>query len=267
MTTELTDKESNKKTSIETDKKPDNTSKEKSIFQLPIQKNSLTLALFAIACTAIVGLVNELTKDKIVAQAQLQLLTTLHSIIEPARYNNNITQDCVSLNSPSLKFTSNNKTEQVAYIARNNHTPIAVAITSTAPDGYNGNIDFILAINMDNSVSGVRVLKHQETPGLGDKIEIRKSNWVTTFNNKKLLTETDNRWAVAKDGGMFDQFTGATITPRAMVKAIKKTLIFFQENKAQLLALPNSCLMKKQSASAESQKNNTKVNEVTHEQK
>ncbi len=219
--------------------------KKSSAFRLPIQKSSQVLALFAIVCTAIVGLVNELTKDRIKAQAQLQLLGTLHSIIEPSRYNNDITQDCVSSNSPLLggsKSSAKDKqANQTAYIARKDSTPIAIAITSTAPDGYNGNIELIVAINMDNSISGVRVLKHQETPGLGDKVELRKSDWIHSFAGKKLLSEKDSRWAVAKDGGMFDQFTGATITPRAIVKATRKALLYFKDNKQSLLALPNSC--------------------------
>ena len=87
-----------------------------------------------------------------------------------------------------------------------------------APDGYNGNIELLIAINVDGSVSGVRTLLHKETPGLGDKIELRKGPWIKTFSGKKVLDDNDNRWAVVKDGGMFDQFTGATITPRAVVK-------------------------------------------------
>lgn len=206
-------------------------------FRLPIQKNSQILAIFAIVCTAIVGLVNELTKDEIKAQEQLQLLTTLHSIIEPSRYNNDITQDCVSLSSPLLGNSATDKDIQTAYIARQDNQAVAIAMTSTAPDGYNGNIELIIAINMDNSVSGVRVLKHQETPGLGDKVELRKSNWINSFTGEKLLSENDNRWAVTKDNGIFDQFTGATITPRAVVKAVKKTLLYFKENKHSLLML------------------------------
>lgn len=231
-----------------------------SVFRLPIQKNSQILAIFAIVCTAIVGLVNELTKDKIKAQEQLQLLNTLHSIIEPSRYNNDITQDCVNISSPLLANSNKGETKQKAYIARNNLNPIAIAITSTAPDGYNGNIDLIIAINMDESISGVRVLKHQETPGLGDKVELRKSNWITNFNDKRLLSEKDSRWAVVKDGGIFDQFTGATITPRAIVKAIKKSLLFFKDNKNSMLALPNTCMINNQEPQS------TKENEVSNEQ-
>lgn len=215
--------------------------KKESIFRLPIQKNSLILAVFAIVCTAIVGVVNELTKDRIKTQEQLQLLNTLHSIIEPARYNNDITQDCVTFTSPLLTHSKQGEIPHTAYIARHNDEPIAIAITNSAPDGYNGKIEMIIAINMDESISGVRVLKHQETPGLGDKVELRKSEWITSFNDKKLLSEQDNRWAVVKDGGMFDQFTGATITPRAVVKTVRKTLLYFKENKKQLLTLPNSC--------------------------
>lgn len=211
-------------------------------FRLPIKKNSQILAIFAIICTAIVGLVNELTKDEIKAQEQLQLLNTLHSIIEPNRYDNDITRDCVSLSSPLLGNSTNDKKIQTAYIARQNNQAIAIAMTSTAPDGYNGNIELIIAINMDDTVSGVRVLKHQETPGLGDKVELRKSNWINSFTGKKLLSENDNRWAVTKDNGIFDQFTGATITPRAVVKAVKKTLLYFKDNKHSLLTRPNICL-------------------------
>lgn len=211
-------------------------------FRLPIKKNSQILAIFAIICTAIVGLVNELTKDEIKAQEQLQLLNTLHSIIEPNRYDNDITRDCVSLSSPLLGNSTNDKKIQTAYIARQNNQAIAIAMTSTAPDGYNGNIELIIAINMNDTVSGVRVLKHQETPGLGDKVELRKSNWINSFTGKKLLSENDNRWAVTKDNGIFDQFTGATITPRAVVKAVRKTLLYFKDNKHSLLTRPNICL-------------------------
>ncbi|MBL0711371.1 MAG: electron transport complex subunit RsxG [Colwellia sp.] len=220
-------------------------------FRLSVQKNSQILALFAIVCTLIVGLVNELTKDKIKEQAQLQLLNTLHSIIEPSRYDNDITKDCVSFRITDINTTDHNAAAhneqakskiQTAYIARKADEVIAIAMTNTAPDGYNGNIDLIVAINMDNKISGVRVLNHKETPGLGDKVELRKSDWVTSFTNKEIESDTDKRWAVAKDNGMFDQFTGATITPRAVVKSIKQTLLYFKANKQTLLTRPNACM-------------------------
>ena len=105
-----------------------------------------------------------------------------------------------------------------------------------------GTSDFeIVAINVDGSVSGVRVLKHKETPGLGDKIELRKSNWIKTFTGKIMTSDTDSRWHVVKDGGMFDQFTGATITPRAIVKAVKEAVIYFNKNQQTLFAKTSTC--------------------------
>ncbi|MCP4988766.1 MAG: electron transport complex subunit RsxG [Colwellia sp.] len=216
---------------------PSEAGNSKSALNIAISKNTKVLALFAIACTAIVGLVSELTKDRIKQQEQQQLLKTLHSIIEPSRYDNNIANDCIMMSAPELGSDK----IQTAYIARKAGKVVAVAMTSTAPQGYNGNIDFIMAVNNDGSVSGVRVLKHQETPGLGDKIEIRKSDWIASFTGKRMLSEDDNRWAVTKDNGMFDQFTGATITPRAVVKGVRSTLNYFTNNKDTLLIRPNAC--------------------------
>jgi electron transport complex protein RnfG len=209
----------------------------KSPLTIAISKNTKILALFAIVCTLAVSLVSELTKDRIKVQEQQQLLRTLHGIIEPSRYDNDIANDCIMMSAPELGSNKIN----TAYIARKAEKVIAVAITSTAPQGYNGNIDFIMAINNDGSVSGVRVLKHQETPGLGDKIEIKKSDWIKSFTGKKILSEDDGRWAVSKDNGMFDQFTGATITPRAVIKGVKSTLNYFNQHKDSLIRRPNAC--------------------------
>jgi len=205
-----------------------------------VSKNARILALFAIVCTAIVGLVHLLTKDQIIFQQQQELLRNLNSIIAEDNYNNIIYQDCMILPRDAL----NTNTAQKVYRARYNNQPIAAAITTVAPDGYNGNIELLVAINMNGSVSGVRTLKHQETPGLGDKIEVKKSDWIKSFTNKKLANKSDNRWLVKKDGGMFDQFTGATITPRAVVKAVKKTVIYFNAHKNELFKANSNCLSK-----------------------
>ena len=202
-----------------------------------MSNNGKILALFAITCTAIVGGVNEFTKERIYKQQQQQLLTTLNGIIAPHRYNNELTLDCVTITDVSF----NQGVQQTAYLARMNNVPVAAALTTTTLDGYNGTIDLLVAINFDGNISGVRTLAHQETPGLGDKIDHKKSDWISIFNNKSLTQENNNTWAVIKDGGSFDQFTGATITPRAVVKAVKNTLIYFNQNKAQLFAMPNAC--------------------------
>lgn len=202
-----------------------------------IEKNAQLLALFAIACTTLIALVNLLTKDKIVEQEQRQLINTLSSIIDPNSYNNAMNQSCILVNNELL-----GEGEQKAYLARHNNMPIAAAITSVAPDGYNGNITILVAITIDGTVSGVRTLKHQETPGLGDKVELRRSSWILDFAGKKILGKTDSRWAVAKDGGMFDQFTGATITPRAVVNAVKRTVTYFNLHQDELFSTEPNCL-------------------------
>ncbi|MDO6446211.1 electron transport complex subunit RsxG [Colwellia sp. 1_MG-2023] len=201
-----------------------------------IEKNAQLLALFAVACTALIAFVNFLTQDKIIEQEQQQLISTLSSIIEPSSHDNSISQTCIILEDEQL-----GELPQKAYLATNNNSPVAAAITTTAPDGYNGNIFLLVAINFDGTLSGVRAIKHQETPGLGDKVELRKSQWILSFNGKKILDENDHRWAVAKDGGMFDQFTGATITPRAVVNAVKRTTNYFNQHKAELFNTAPNC--------------------------
>ncbi len=204
---------------------------------ISIQKNSRVLALFAIVCTAIVGIVHETTKNRIAIQKQQHLLNILHSIIAPERLNNNIYQDCLTITNAELGTV----TPQKVYLAKYNDKPVAAAITTIAPDGYNGNIELIVALNMNDTISGVRVLEHQETPGLGDNIDERKSPWILSFNDKKIPAEKDSQWHVAKDGGIFDQFTGATITPRAVVKAVKKTARYFKQHKQELFNQKANC--------------------------
>ena len=202
-----------------------------------IKKNAQLLALFAIACTTFIALVDLLTKDKIVAQQQKQLLSTLASIIDPNTHNNAISKSCFTLDNQALGATP-----KKIYLATMNEKPVAAAITTTAPDGYNGNITLLVAVNVSGSVSGVRTLKHQETPGLGDKIEVKRSPWILNFSEKKMMGENDSRWHVRKDGGMFDQFTGATITPRAVVSAVKRTVKYFNANKDTLFSTSPNCL-------------------------
>lgn len=206
--------------------------------KIAIQKNAQILAAFAVVCTAMVALIDLLTADKIAQQEQLQLLNSLHQVIDPKRLNNDLYHDCKYITNEEYLGSVD---EQTAYIARMDNVPIAIALTAVAPDGYNGKINLMIAINMDGSVSGVRVLKHAETPGLGDKIETRKSDWVYTFNNKAFTGDNDLRWQVKKDGGMFDQFTGATITPRAIVIAVKNTLLYFNAHKDTLTSNTETC--------------------------
>jgi electron transport complex protein RnfG len=109
------------------------------------------------------------------------------------------------------------------------------------PSGYSGDINLLTAVFANGEIAGVRVTKHEETPGLGDKVEVKKSDWITLFKGQNVLSEDDSRWAVKKDGGQFDQFTGATITPRAVVGSVKQAVLFAQAEFDNLFAAPNIC--------------------------
>ena len=202
-----------------------------------INKNAKLLALFAIACTAAVGLVHLLTKDRIELQAQQQLIRQLNEIVDNNGHDNEMFRDCIYDPTDNI----NDLIVDVIYRARRDGIPVAAAIKTVAPDGYNGNIELLIAVNNDGSIAGVRTLLHKETPGLGDKVELRKSDWITKFSGKKVSDKNDSRWAVVKDGGMFDQFTGATITPRAVVKTVRKTVDYFTANKNVIFNTESNC--------------------------
>ncbi len=115
-----------------------------------------------------------------------------------------------------------------------------VILPATARDGYSGDIRLLIGIRADGSLAGVRVASHRETPGLGDKVDRKKSDWVLSFAGRSLTNPAPSQWAVRKDGGVFDQFTGATVTPRAVVTAVRRTLEYAQLHRATLFLEPTN---------------------------
>ncbi len=203
-----------------------------------IIKNGSLLGLFALCCTAVVAVVNYATADRIKQQQNLELMRTLHQIIPDELHDNDLIKSCILIHNQAALGVDK---PLPAYIATQAGKPMAIAMETVAPNGYNGEIHLIIAIDTEGKVLGVRTLSHNETPGLGDKIDLRKSDWVMSFNQQQMRDGNDPRWAVKKDGGDFDQFTGATITPRAYVGAIKRTLRLFNENPSELLNRPANC--------------------------
>ncbi|WP_438863513.1 electron transport complex subunit RsxG [Neptunicella sp.] len=203
-----------------------------------MSKNGLILAAFAIVSTGLISITQLVTAPVIQQQQQQQLLNTLNATLDPQLYDNDLQHDCAKLAAPEWLGQTE---EQIIFRARKQGQPVGVAIETTAPDGYNGSIDMLVSITEDNKVNGVRILKHNETPGLGDKIELRISDWILSFSGKKLEKGLEQQWAVKKDGGQFDQFTGATITPRAVVKAVKKSVQYYQQNQQQIFTAINQC--------------------------
>ena len=203
-----------------------------------IQSNSLALAGFAAVCTLLVALVHAFTKDTIAEQQQLVLLRTLNAVLPMSAYDNELINDCILVTDNAR--LGNDLPHQL-YRAYKNGQPAAAIIETTAPNGYTGSIGLMVAIGVDGKITGVQVLNHKETPGLGDKIDERKSDWIKGFIGLKVLDDNDSRWAVKKDDGMFDQFTGATITPRAVVESVKNTVLYFNQNQSDIFALGQSC--------------------------
>ena len=202
-----------------------------------IRKNGLTLAIFACATTGLVALTQYLTKDQIKVQEQKQLLSVLNQVIPENMHDNALTQACTMVTSPDLGTLR----AMPAYLATKNGEPTAIAIESIAPDGYNGEIKVITGIDNQGNILGTRVLNHQETPGLGDKIDLRVTDWILSYTGKQVTENNWNSWKVRKDGGDFDQFTGATITPRAVVKVVRNTVNYVNQSREDILSQPLGC--------------------------
>lgn len=193
-------------------------------------RSAAALGLVAIVGTSLLTGVDFLTAERIAEQERRVMLEQLSQII-PAQYDNQLLDDRFRFRN-ELYFP--NGQEVVAYRARQQGEPRAVVLKFNAVNGYNGNITLLAGINLNGSLRGVRIISHKETPGLGDAIEIEKSDWVLDFSGKSLNKPNPDRWAVKSDGGEFDQFTGATITPRAVVDAVRLSLEYFEANRAYL---------------------------------
>lgn len=203
-----------------------------------ISKNGLILAIFAAVCVGLIAITYYITRDTIAGEMEAALARTLNQLVEQSEYNNDVYHDCTLIEDTS-KLGSNKPLK--AYRMRQNGKPVAVVMESVAPNGYSGKIAMVVGIYADGTVAGVRVTDHKETPGLGDKVDANKSDWVLSFAGKSLSNPEPEAWAVTKDGGQFDAFTGATITPRAVIQQLAKTLVFFENNKQQLFEGPQNC--------------------------
>ncbi len=191
--------------------------------------------LFAVLGGALVGLTFIQTEDDIKHNEKITLLKKLNNIIPAESYDNDLLLDTITIKPSSLLST---KEESLAYRARKNNKNVAVVYSSIAANGYNGSIYLLVGVNADGKLAGVRVVKHRETPGLGDVVGITHSNWILGFDNKSLSNPDEKGWKVKRDGGEFDQFTGATITPRAVVKAVHNALLYFDQNQNMLFSIP-----------------------------
>ncbi|MCK5893065.1 MAG: electron transport complex subunit RsxG [Endozoicomonadaceae bacterium] len=197
-----------------------------------ISKNSLTLGMFAVLTTGLVALTWHTTRDQISDQVRASEEKALHEILPPDTFSNSLLDTRITL--PASERLGPHSHPPKGYVAFMQERPVAVILPMVAPDGYSGRIHLLVGIYADGRISGARVISHKETPGLGDRIDTRISNWILSFNGKSRNNPSDTGWAVRKDGGEFDQFTGATITPRAVVATIHRGLNYFSDYQSTL---------------------------------
>ncbi|MGR8980636.1 MAG: electron transport complex subunit RsxG [Gammaproteobacteria bacterium] len=189
------------------------------------------LAGFALSAAILLGLADLATRGVIQMRLEEDLKASLDEVVPSELHDNNLLNDTVTVPSADANLGA---AETVVYLAKKQGTVEAVCFKFVAPDGYAGPVSLVMGIDRKGEIRGVRVISHVETPGLGDKIELAKSKWILSFNGKSLDNVTVAQWAVKKDGGIFDQFAGATITPRKVVQAIRRGLEFYQKNRTLL---------------------------------
>ncbi len=191
------------------------------------------LLLFAALGTAMVAGTWQGTHERITANERATLLDKLSKLVPPDRYDNTLLDDVFEFHADEL-----GPDPVRVYRARRAGQPVALVMTVVATEGYSGPIHLLVGIRYDGSLAGVRVVAQHETPGLGDGIEEDRSNWIFQFNGRSLDNPGAKGWAVRKDGGVFDQLTGATISPRAVVKAVHAALLYYRAHREQLFTTP-----------------------------
>ncbi len=190
----------------------------------PILVAGLILGSFAVGGVGLVAMTHELTDTRIAANKREAMLTKLKAIVPSGRVANDPLADRIEVSDPGLLGGAQT---EVFRVRDQDDQPVAAILQPVVPDGYAGPIRLLVSVLHDGSLGGVRVLEHHETPGLGDKIDEKKDDWIVEqFNGKSLGDPPPEQWQVKRDGGVFDQFTGATITPRSVVRAVKNTLLY-----------------------------------------
>jgi electron transport complex protein RnfG len=193
------------------------------------------LGSFAVGGVGLVATTHELTDARIAENQRQAMMAKLEAIVPAERMTNDPLADRIEVQAQDLLGAPSTE----VYRVRDDGKPVALILRPVVPDGYAGPIRLLVSVLADGSLGGVRVVEHHETPGLGDKIDERKDDWIIEqFTDKSLGNPPVDKWEVKRDGGVFDQFTGATITPRAVVNAIRRTLVYFKAHRKDVFARP-----------------------------
>lgn len=201
----------------------------------PIWASGTILAVLAAVCTALVAFTHRYAAPLIAANEQAYLERSLQPVIAGIPYTGKLSESTIVIEAPH-DLPGNEPV--TIYRVFSDDGPVAALFVVTAPDGYAGPIRLLIGIDFRGRVTRVRVLQHRETPGLGDAIDSSRSDWIDQFDGTSLDAPSREEWAIRRDGGSFDQLTGASITPRAVVRAIKLTLLYFEANRGTVFAPP-----------------------------
>ncbi len=211
-----------------------NLSSEKS--EKPVWGAGIILAVIAAVCTTLVALTYSLTEVRIAENDRAWLEQSLQPALAGVVYDNNLLKSTLEIPLPH-ELPGNEPV--LVYRALRDDTPVAALFVVSALNGFSGPIKLLIGIDDSGAITAVRVLKHRETPGLGDFIDSSKSDWIDQFEQKSLSAPDRSLWALQRDGGKLDQVTGASITSRAVVKAVKETLLYFEANRETVFAMGN----------------------------
>ena len=198
-------------------------------------RTGIILLVFAFVGTAILAFTHQSTEPTIARGQQAAKLALLSQVLPATLYDNDLLGSKKSLAPDDLLGTQQDSS---LWLAQRNGQFSGVVLEAIAPDGYSGEIALLIGINASGKITGVRVTAHRETPGLGDYIDRAKSAWIDQFSGKSLTNPPPKHWKVVKDGGTFDARAGATITPRAVVRAVKGALEYFAQHRAEFNAPP-----------------------------
>ena len=203
----------------------------------PVWSAGIILAVIAAVCTTLVALTYSLTEARIAENDRAWLEQSLQPALAGVVYDNNLLESTLEIPLPH-ELPGNEPV--LVYRALLEDTPVAALFVVSALNGFSGPIKLLIGIDDNGAITAVRVLKHRETPGLGDFIDSSKSDWIDQFEQKSLSAPDRMLWALQRDGGKLDQVTGASITSRAVVKAVKETLLYFEANRETVFAMSNS---------------------------
>jgi electron transport complex protein RnfG len=201
----------------------------------------LRLGVLALGIALLLSFVYKGTTALIAAQERQARLAALTAVLPPTRHNNDLLADSFTLDPAAPRFMQQQllglSEPRSAYLTRTDGLTNGVILPLETDQGFRGPIVLLIGIDSSGAITGVRTMEHSETPGIGDHIELEHSDWILNFDNRSLANTTPPLWAVKHDGGEFDQFVGATITPRAVVNAVHQALDFFELNREALLTL------------------------------